>query len=201
MTARARIRDAALFCFARDGFRTPLRAIAEEAGVSVPLITHHYGTKAALQQTCDDRVLERFLDMKIMAIREPDSVKSMLDDTSIPSILMVYMVRSFLDATVSVQAFFDRFVDQLRTTMQAAGAAGMIRPADDEEERLHLLAVQAIGALMVEFVINPPADPRSFIDQVYSGRNLAAQFDLYSHPLFNPSPAMDTYIASIKNRA
>ncbi|MDR2931199.1 MAG: TetR family transcriptional regulator [Propionibacteriaceae bacterium] len=200
LTARARIRDAALYCFARDGFRVPLRTIAEEAGVSVPLITHHYGTKDHLHHVCDERVLERFLDMKILAIHEPDSIKDTLADTSAASVLTVYMVRSFLDATSSAQAFFSQFVDHLRTIVAAARGAGMITESGDEEERLHLLASQAIGSLMVEFAINPPADPRDFVDQVYTSRNLAAQLEFYSRPFFTEHPAMKTYLEHVRSR-
>ncbi|MEX1037720.1 MAG: helix-turn-helix domain-containing protein, partial [Acidimicrobiia bacterium] len=46
LTAEARIRDAALARFPRDGFEgTTMRAIAEDAGVSAALVVHHYGSK------------------------------------------------------------------------------------------------------------------------------------------------------------
>jgi len=196
-TARARIRDAALFCFAQNGFSTPLRVIAERAGVSVPLITHHYGTKDALRQTCDDWVMERFVEMKLLAIQRPDTVKDALADTAGASVLTVYMVRSFLEATSSAGAFFNRVVEQLRLIIDTARAAGMVNPATDEEERLHLLAAQNLGSMLVEFVVHPPADPREFIDQVYTSRNLMTQLELYAQPFLTPSPALDTYVQSI----
>ena len=43
LTAAARIRNAALRRFARDGFGVGLRAIAADAGVTAGLITHHFG--------------------------------------------------------------------------------------------------------------------------------------------------------------
>ncbi|MCL2736786.1 MAG: TetR family transcriptional regulator [Propionibacteriaceae bacterium] len=199
-TARARIRDAALVCFARDGFSTPLRSIAQEAGVSVPLITHHYKTKDALRQTCDEWVLDRFLELKLLAIHTPDSVKESLADTSSASVLTVYIVRSFLDATSSARRFFDRYMDQLRTIIATARAAGMVNPSVDEEEQLHLLATQSIGTLMVEFVLHPPEDPTLFVDQVFTSRNMTAYMEIYSQPLLAPSPAMDTYLTSIKEK-
>ena len=199
-TARARIRDAALYCFARDGFSTPLRVIAERAEVSVPLITHHYGTKDTLRETCDDWVLERFLEMKLGAIAQPSTVKQTLADTSGASVLTVYIVRSFLDATSSASRFFERYVERLRQIIDSARQADMLNPSPDEEERLHLLATQSIGSMMVEFVLNPPANPSNFVDQVFTARNMAAYIDLYSHAFFKPSPAMDTYSQSIQER-
>jgi len=199
-TARARIRDAAILCFARDGFSAPLRVIAQEAGVSVPLITHHYHTKDALREVCDEWILDRFLEMKLTAIQEPASVKNTLADTRSASVLTVYMVRSFLDATSSVRPFFDKYLEQVRRVVDTASQAGMVNPSTDEEERLRLLATQSLGSLLVEFVLNPPADPAGFVDQVYTSRNLAAQLELYSQPFFNPSPAMETYMQSVKEK-
>ncbi|RFZ34875.1 HTH-type transcriptional regulator BetI [Mycobacterium marinum] len=46
LTAKARIRNAAVARFARDGFqKVNLRAIATSAGVSEALIFHHFGSK------------------------------------------------------------------------------------------------------------------------------------------------------------
>ena len=188
-TARARIRDAALFCFARDGFGTPLRVIAERAGVSVPLITHHYGTKDNLRQVCDDWVLERFTEMEIMAIRSPSRVGAELADTSQSSILTVYMVQCFRDASTSARPFFDKYVERMRQIVATAEAAGMVNPTDDEEERVRLLAAQGIGYYLVTYAIDPPDDPSTYIDRLFTTRNIKAQIDLYSQPFFSPAVA------------
>ena len=46
LTAKARIRNAALDLYASQGEdRTSMRAIAAAAGVTVGLLVHHYGTK------------------------------------------------------------------------------------------------------------------------------------------------------------
>lgn len=53
-----RIRDAALKCFAVHGTATTsLRQIAGEAGVSIGLVQHHYGTKTRLIEVVDQHVL------------------------------------------------------------------------------------------------------------------------------------------------
>jgi len=199
-TARARIRDAALVCFARQGFSAPLRVIAAEAGVSVPLITHHYGTKDALRQTCDEHVLTRFVEMKLLAIAEPSSVGKTLDDSSQSSVLMVYMVRCFLEATDSARSFFEKYVDRLRQIIEASREKGLVNPSVDEEERLHVLATQSLGSLLVEFVVNPPQDPMLFVDQVYSPRQMVAFMELYSQPFFTSSPTIDSYRTAIRER-
>jgi AcrR family transcriptional regulator len=58
LTARARIRDAAMRHFAEQGFeRATIRGIAETAGVSSGLVRHHFGSKEALRNACDEHVL------------------------------------------------------------------------------------------------------------------------------------------------
>src|ERR687885_426871 len=57
LTARARIRDAAIRRFGAEGFGAPVRAIAAEAGVSPGLVIHHFGSKDGLRAACDEHVL------------------------------------------------------------------------------------------------------------------------------------------------
>ena len=53
LTARARIRDAALLHFGEQGFdRATIREIARTAGVSSGLVRHHFGSKQALREAC-----------------------------------------------------------------------------------------------------------------------------------------------------
>lgn len=61
LTARARIRDAALAQFAERGIRdATIKSIAEQAGVSPGLVQHHFGTKDKLREACDAAVVEIF---------------------------------------------------------------------------------------------------------------------------------------------
>lgn len=58
-SAKERIRDAALSCFALHGIAaTPLRAVAETAEVSIGLVQHHFRTKAALTTAVNQYVLQ-----------------------------------------------------------------------------------------------------------------------------------------------
>src|SRR5271170_3379588 len=59
LTARARIREAAISHFADDGYeRTTIRAIASTAGVSPGLLRHHFGSKEELRRACDEHIAE-----------------------------------------------------------------------------------------------------------------------------------------------
>ena len=59
LTAVARIRNAALERFARDGVAgTTIRDVAKTAGVSPGLVQHHYKTKADLERAVNEHVLQ-----------------------------------------------------------------------------------------------------------------------------------------------
>ena len=60
LTAKARIRDAAMKLFAAEGVAaSSLRAVARAAGVSPGLIVHHFGSKQGLIRAVDEAVLMR----------------------------------------------------------------------------------------------------------------------------------------------
>ncbi|PSK98430.1 TetR family transcriptional regulator [Murinocardiopsis flavida] len=63
LTARARIRDAALAEFADRGFKgATFQTIADAAGVSTGLIRHHFGSKEGLRRVCDEHAIGTLLD-------------------------------------------------------------------------------------------------------------------------------------------
>lgn len=198
MTARARLREAALFCFARDGFTVPLRTIAQHAGVSVALITHHYGTKDNLRAVCDDYALSQYRDYKLLAVAQPAAVGQSLADPAEASIMTVYMLRSLLDAGPAAKRFFDQFVEQVQLIMEASFAAGLVRASVMTPERIRLMAADTMGGLLIQFATNPPADPRDFISQAFSKDRLIAQLELYRDGYFTDSPLFDQYIQTIK---
>ncbi len=73
---KERIRDAALSCFAVRGIAaTPLRAVAETAGVSIGLVQHHFRTKAALSAAVDQYVLQM-----VSEALEPTALPEALSD-------------------------------------------------------------------------------------------------------------------------
>src|SRR5688572_25805670 len=60
-TSIDRIRDAAVRTLAENGVAaTSLRAVAEEAGVSIGLVQHYFRNKAGLVAAVDDYVLQVF---------------------------------------------------------------------------------------------------------------------------------------------
>src|SRR5665811_813501 len=71
LTARARIREAAIRLFAEHGVEeTAILDIAKEAGVSGGLIRHHFGSKEGLRVACDTYVYSELVRFKLEALEQ-----------------------------------------------------------------------------------------------------------------------------------
>jgi AcrR family transcriptional regulator len=113
LTARARIRDAAIRLFAERGIDgTTVRDIAREAGVSPGLLRHHFGSKEALREACDTYALDRLVRFKEELVFE----EKFTNPTFLPSIhptvvlLYKYITRALLDGSPAAAAMFDDMV-------------------------------------------------------------------------------------------
>jgi AcrR family transcriptional regulator len=113
LTARARIRDAAIYLFAERGIAgTTVRDIAAQAGVSPGLLRHHFGSKEALREACDGYVLDRIVKIKEELVLEG----KVADPAFLPSVhpaivqLYKYVTRALLDGSPSAAAMFDDMV-------------------------------------------------------------------------------------------
>lgn len=164
LTARARIREAAIECFAQAGFRASFRTIAARADVSPGLITHHFGSKDALREECDAEVLRRYRTIKNDAVDEPSRhlLTELTQPTGSPTIL-VYLIRAVGAGGPGAQRFLDRLMDDMRDVMARGVESGLVRPSRDEEARLRYLTFQTMGALLVQFLATDPATPEAFV--------------------------------------
>src|SRR6266508_1453721 len=97
LTARARIRDAALRLFAERGIEAAtIRDIAKAAGVSSGLVRHHFGSKEALRDACDSYAMDRTTRLREQMLTEG----RLADQTFVVSVhptarlLQSYLVRS-----------------------------------------------------------------------------------------------------------
>lgn len=110
LTARARIRDAALAQFAEHGTKgATLRGIADAAGVSLGLVQHHFRSKDGLRAACDDAVVEAFRGRLTRGTAEGTlGEPGLLGDlfaTSGP--LLRYLARALVDGSSTAAAMFD----------------------------------------------------------------------------------------------
>jgi len=114
LTARARIRDAAIQLFAERGIAAAtIRDIAQAAGVSSGLVRHHFGSKEALRDVCDAYAKER-LDR----LREEVFSDGHLADPGFlvarhPTmrLLQRYLLQSMMDGSPAAGAMFAKMVE------------------------------------------------------------------------------------------
>lgn len=110
LTARARIRDAALVQFAERGIKgATIKGIAERAGVSPGLVQHHFGTKDNLREACDAAVIEVFRRQTTRGaasgeITKPDFIAG-LYDASPP--LIRYLARAAVEGGPAAATVLD----------------------------------------------------------------------------------------------
>jgi len=113
LTARARIRDAAVRLFAERGADgTTVREIAQAAGVSPGLLRHHFGSKEALREACDSFVLDRIMQIKEELLLENKMASPGFLPSVHPTILLSYryVTRALLDGSPRAAAMFDDMV-------------------------------------------------------------------------------------------
>lgn len=197
LTARARIREAAISCFAAEGFGASFATIAKSAGVSPGLITHHFGSKAALRAECDAEVLRRYQATKTNGVANPSG--SLLDYVADPSIaapLLVYMLRAVQAGGRGAREFLEHLVDAAREAMKASVEAGIVRPSRDEEARLRYLIYQSIGALLVELLTMPDATPDKFVAAALSSQRnqMLPMLEVLTEGVLTTRQMLDDYL-------
>jgi AcrR family transcriptional regulator len=149
VTARARIRDAAITLFGDRGFDgTGMRAIAAAAGVSPALVVHHFGSKAGLRQVCDEHVaaVVRATKQEAMTAGPPDPLE-LLRTADETQPLLRYVARMLVDGSPGVEALVDTMVADAVDYMQEGVEAGTLRPSEMPYERAVLLCIWQLGSI------------------------------------------------------
>lgn len=152
LTARARIRDAAISRFAADGVAgTPVRAIAADAGVSAGLVIHHFGSKDALRVACDQHVAATIRDRKQAAAASGanlDPVAAMRDGAEGPPLLR-YLARTLVDGSPHVAELVDELVEDAVGYMATGIETGMLKPVDDLRGCATVLTLWSLGSVVL----------------------------------------------------
>ena len=200
LTARARIRDAAIACFAETGFDTPFRTIAGRAGVSPGLITHHFGSKAALRAECDADVLARYHTLKSEALDDPRGyLVGRLAQPGDAAVILVYMLRAIHAGGRPARDFLESLVDHARAIMAESVASGLVRPSRDEEARTRYLTYQTMGAMLVQFLVNPGLTPDEFVATVHRSEQdqILPILELYTEGFLADRRMLDEYLVYV----
>lgn len=185
LTARARIRDAALRHFGEHGFeRATIRGIAETAGVSSGLVRHHFGSKQALREACDDHLSRtiRRLNDQVRADKTLDEVNYVAAARAAVGPYQRYLARSLAEGAAA--PLFD---EMTRLTEEWLAELDKNRPDAPDVGRRGRAAVITAMALAIT-VLHPHVSRGMGVD-VFSpeGDQLLARtlVDIYSHPLMS----------------
>lgn len=200
LTARARIRDAAILCFAEEGFGASFRTIAARADVSPGLITHHFGSKEMLREECDAEVLRQYAALKTDAIGDPGAhLVKHLATPGPAARLTVYMLRAIHAGGQPAREFLEHLVAEVRQIMADSVASGLVRPSRDEEARTRYLTYQTMGALLIQFLTAPAQSPDGFVDDVHArGRDqILPTLELFSEGLLTSRRMLDDYLVYV----
>jgi TetR/AcrR family transcriptional regulator, regulator of cefoperazone and chloramphenicol sensitivity len=178
LTARARIRDAAVAMFGEKGFEhTTVRAIAAKAGISAALVIHHFGSKDGLRQACDDWALGIMQREKgpIIAGGGFPQIQPYLSQHPEIHPLMAYITASLRSGGVIAEQFFNRLCD-LSTEMIAQGVeAGTIREPADPEAMVAVLVSYSLSASLLGDLLAHRLGGTTLLDSaVYERYSLSA---------------------------
>ena len=191
LTARARIRDAALWHFAEEGFgRATIRDIAATAGVSPGLVRHHFGSKDGLRDACDDAVAQA-----LRAVNDEALEGSQRGDLSAAAIsrralgpYQNYISRALVDGSPSVALLFDDLVSMTEQWLIRADDDRADPPMGDRRTRAALIIAMTLGIPLLHTHISRAAG--TDIRNGEGERQVAmALLDLYAHPLVTPELA------------
>lgn len=149
-TARARIRDAAIERFAADGFAaTSLKRIADDVGVSTPLVLHHFGSKDGLRAACDHHVAAVIRQQKAEGMAagpgaDPfEALRRSYEGTSV----FRYVARALAEGSPHLDELVDTMVEDALVYMTDGVRRGVLRPVENLREQVVVLSVWQLGAL------------------------------------------------------
>ena len=197
LTAVARIRDAAIELFGRDGFRVSVRAIAAAAGVSPGLVIHHFDSKDNLHRACDEYIAETIRAAKSESIQTSDPATWLAQMAEIEQYapMMAYLVRSLQSGGDLAKTLWHNMIDNTEQYIEEGVRAGTIKPSVDAKARARFLGMAGGGAFLLYLQLHPdPSDLRAVLRD-YSEEMVLPALELYTHGLMTDSTMYDAFLA------
>jgi len=198
LTAKARIRDAALASFGADGFdATSVRSIAEAARVSAALVIHHFGSKYALRDACDAYVLEVMaageeqLDDDLLGtmnawLAQPERFKPVFD----------YVARTLGEPGDLGARLFHGLVARTEAMIADGVARGEMRASSDPRMQALLVALHGLAPLVLRHHIGRLLGDDALGPAVVQ-RMTVPTLELYTHGLYTTNAYLDAATATV----
>ena len=181
LTARARIRDAAIDLFAERGFgQATVRDIAQAAGVSSGLLRHHFGSKDGLREACDEYAMARTAELRAAMLQDGRLSDHAFMGAVQPVAMRLqrYLVRSLVDNPSP--AVFQRMVEAGEDWL-----AGTDIKTDDPKAYAAVIVAMQIGMFLLRDQIGR-AIGTDLETPAGHLRMLSAAVDIFSQPLLTP---------------
>ncbi|WP_010541970.1 TetR/AcrR family transcriptional regulator [Dietzia alimentaria] len=162
LTARERIRRAALRLYAEDGeARVSMRRVAAEVGVTVGLIQHHFGTKEGLRRAVDAIVVEQVVaalatvghegsPAEVVAARDA-AVRRMLGENPV---IVRYLNRSLIEPDGRGGPLLDAIVDLTARVVEGLRTEGLASTRTSEKVQVVRTLMGQVGELFLEPVVS-----------------------------------------------
>lgn len=186
LTARARIRDAAMRHFGEHGFeRATIRGIAVEAGVSLGLVRHHFGSKQALREACDAHLIKLLRQLNDQV--SDDLSTSVIANPVAAARIAVgpyrdYLVRALVDGGVA--PLFDEMVELGTRRLVAADRQRTDPPTVEPKVRAAIGTAMALSITVLHQHISRAAGV-DILSPAGDTMLARALIDIYSHPLLS----------------
>ncbi|MBE1875655.1 TetR/AcrR family transcriptional regulator [Myceligenerans pegani] len=190
LTARARIRNAALALFAERGFKgATVKQIAEAAGVSHGLLQHHFGSKDDLRQACDAYVLRTLGDLDSLGavhgeFTDPDFMAGLMNHGRA---VLPYVARAMAEGEPIARALFERGAGIGEEWLAAHWPDRFVPGASRTRDAAAVMAAMHLSTIVMYRLLSE----RMGVDTLGpdgAGRIPRAMFDLYG--------AMGEFVAS-----
>jgi TetR/AcrR family transcriptional regulator, regulator of cefoperazone and chloramphenicol sensitivity len=151
LTARARIRDAAVVLFADAGYRgTSIRDVARAAGVSPGLVQHHFGSKEGLRAACDEHVVAALESITARKLERREYDLEFLSSLMESSAAVIrYIARGLTEGWPGMMSMFDQAAGDSARWLASEWPDRF--PPDSQAARTHgaVLAAMSLGTLVL----------------------------------------------------
>lgn len=188
LTARARIRDAALREFGDKGYDgATIRGIAARAGVSSGLLRHHFGSKQELRDACDEYLVKTMRDIneQVQANVERGDVHYVSARIPVGQ-YQAYITRALVEG--SAGQLFDEMVAMTEGWLAVADQNRAYPTAVDVKSRAAVITAMALAVPLLQQHVSRGLGVD--IDSPEGDLKMAATLvDVYANPLLTPEQA------------
>lgn len=194
LTARARLRDAAMAVVAEQGMQGfSARKVAARAGVSPGLVAHHFGSMDGLLAACDHHVAGAIREEKSAGLNGGLTGMDFLaaGRNSPTAELLPYLARRLSHGDAPrVAQLVDELIADAVDYLRTGEAAGYVTPSEDPTARAAYVTLSALGLVAlsshVERHLAVDLTSSTLGEDAAVARFMTASFEVYAG-MFSPA--------------